>query len=114
MNHPCEIITVWRALSTWEFSVLLAVQGYAQLSYAFGVHKILLINIFNDGTQTLSWEEKLKIREILIINEIYQWDNEIGSSQYIARDEEIFLRIRNMLEHNKKDQIVNCAKWPLM
>lgn len=95
-------------------SLPLAVQGDVQLNYTLGVHKILLINISNDGAQTLSWEEKLTIREILIINEIYQWDNEIGSSQYTARDEEIFLRIRNMLEDNKKDQIVNWAKWPLM
>lgn len=85
----------------------MAVQGYAQLNYTLGVHKILLINISNDETQTLSWEEKLTIREILIINEIHQRDNEIGNSQYTARDEEIFLRIRNMLENNKKDQIVN-------
>lgn len=85
----------------------MAVQSYAQLNYTLGVHKIQLINISNDETQTLSWEEKLTIREILIINEIYQRDNEIGNSQYTARDEEIFLRIRNMLEDNKKDQIVN-------
>lgn len=37
---------------------------------------------------TLSWEEKL--REILIINEIYKWDHEIGISQYTTRNEEIF------------------------
>lgn len=63
---------------------------------------------------TLSWEEKLTIKEILIVNAIYERDNEIGSSQYTARDEEIFLRIRNILEDNKKDQVVNWAKWPLM
>lgn len=56
---------------------------------------------------TLSWEEKLIIKEILIVNAIYKRDNEIGSSQYTARDEEIFLRIRNILEDNKKDQVVN-------
>lgn len=87
---PYEIITVRRALSTWDFSVPLAVQGYAQLNYTFGVQNILIISISNDGTQTRSWEERLTIREILIINEIYQWDNEIGSFQYTARDEEIF------------------------
>lgn len=55
----------------------------------------------------LSWEEKLTISEILIINEIYKWDNEIGNSQYTTSDEELFLRVRNILEKNKKDQIVN-------
>lgn len=100
--------------STWEFSVHLAVQGYAQLNYTFGIHNILISNITNDGTQTLSWEEKHTIREILIINKISQWDNKIGSSQYTPSDEEIFLRIRNMLEDNKKDQIVNWTKWLLM
>lgn len=53
-------------------SLPLAVQGDVQLNYTLCVHKILLINISNDGAQTLSWEEKLTIREILIINEIYQ------------------------------------------
>lgn len=100
---PYEIITVRRALSTWEFSVPLAVQCYAQLNYIFCVHNFLIINISNDGTQTFSWEERLTIREILIISEIYQWDNEIGSSQYPARDEEIFLRIKNMLEDKRSD-----------
>lgn len=45
---------------------------------------------------TLSWEEKPQ----WLIK--YTNDNEIGSSQYTARDEEIFLQIRNILEDNKK------------
>lgn len=61
---------------------------------------------------TLSWEEKL--REILIINEIYKWDHEIGISQYTTRNEEIFWIIRNILEDNKKDQVVYWTKSPLM
>ena len=51
---------------------LLVVQCYAQLNYTFCVHNFLIINISNDGTQTFSWEERLTIREILIINEIHQ------------------------------------------
>lgn len=72
MNDSSEIIIVRRALSIWEIFVPLVVQGYAQLNYTFGVDNILTINISNDGTQTLSWEEKLTFGEILIINEIYQ------------------------------------------
>lgn len=51
---------------------LLQFRCYAQLNYTFGVQNILIISISNDGTQTRSWEERLTIREILIINEIYQ------------------------------------------
>lgn len=54
---PYEIITVRRALSTWEFSIPLAVQGYAQLKYTFNVHNILIISIANAGSQTILGRE---------------------------------------------------------
>lgn len=50
MNHSYENPYSLGSFRTWEISVPLAVQGYAQLNYTLGVHKILLINISNDET----------------------------------------------------------------